>query len=149
MFKIFSDARAYNIKMDRLVNSTLRRGDRVRLAVDRKTFDKEGEVWSREIFTVKGRSPSGFTFALTDDDGHDVARRYMARDLQIVSAGASILRKISDDAVIVMKSAHKQTNGGRSDDFSEPFVPFNEIAKTRERTKEKVSYLAVDLGRAP
>ncbi|KAK3242968.1 hypothetical protein CYMTET_47355 [Cymbomonas tetramitiformis] len=62
-------------------------GDRVRLRVTKKTFDKESQTWSTQVYKVRSRK--GLSFVIEDADGDTLSRQYKPRELKEVQGPVS------------------------------------------------------------
>ncbi len=62
-------------------------GDRVRLRVTKKTFDKESQTWSTQVYKVRSRK--GLSFVIEDGDGDTLSRQYKPRELKEVQGPVS------------------------------------------------------------
>jgi len=62
-------------------------GDRVRLRVTKKTFDKESRTWSTEVYKIRSRK--GLSFVIENGDGDTLSRQYKPRELKEVQGPVS------------------------------------------------------------
>jgi len=104
----FMRDRQYNFELKQKLNSKFAVGDRVRLALPKSRFSKEGESYSRNIYRIVGSKGNGYI--VQSDNGLNEERAYLARELQKVTAGN--LEKIRDVALQRQKKAERLKGGG-------------------------------------
>lgn len=103
----FMRDKKHNIELKQKLNKAFAVGDRVRLALPKSRFTKEGESYSRSIYRILGCKGNGFV--VQDDHGINEPRAYLARELQLVTSRH--LEKIKDVALQRQKKAER-LNGG-------------------------------------
>ena len=74
----------HNIRVREVVNKGFESGMSVRILNDKLMFQKEGESYSRDVYTIV--ESFGNSFKLMTTEGHMLDRAYMARDLLAVKA---------------------------------------------------------------
>jgi len=97
-------------------------GDTVRTQLGKKTFEKEKQKYSTQIYMITAQE--GYRYALQDDSGKKVKRRYRPSELLKVQ---SVTDRINDEPVKRARDVHKKANKLRNKD--ELNVPYETAAK--------------------
>ena len=163
MARIYMQNQRHNTALRKKLHHGMGKGDQVRIAVDRVAFAKEGETFSREIYTIK--STVGYAFEVEGTDGITIPRRYLARDLLKVKACAvdsmvrvrdpildrarkahTLSRKLASTRVGLL--SYHEAAGLADQELSKKdgIVPQKERRNLRERRKPRVPYSDMDGG---